>query len=342
MAEIDIFAPNVSTVSHGIEGKLLLIHSNERKLGKTAQAVRFPKPYYLRFEQGINAISGLAYAPLTKWSDFKKVNKQLTNPKTIDKAHEMYSTIIVDTTDVAIKWCERYVCSLQGVERLNDGNGGYGLWKEYENEWFGEWNKLLNAGYCVVFIAHSEDRKFKHPVTGEEYIQLYPKGDKRTVDLIIDAADLIGFVKSNGFDEEGNATLSSIYFTACPDFLAGSRYKYMPSVITPFTAEGVQEALAEAVAKEEKESGNKSVDYAQFKAESNVGQITYDEAIEKVKPLFKAIVKRDKMNKTSLATEVVGKYLGEGVKISESTEKQLEQILMIIDEFEAELEEADE
>ena len=109
---IDIFAPSVSTVSKGIEGKLILLHSNERKLGKTAQAVRFPKPFYLRFEQGINAISGLPYAPLTKWSDFKKVNKQLTDPKTIDKARSMYSTLIVDTLDVAIKWCEKYVCGL--------------------------------------------------------------------------------------------------------------------------------------------------------------------------------------------------------------------------------------
>ena len=150
---IDIFAPSVSTVSKGIEGKLILLHSNERKLGKTAQAVRFPKPFYLRFEQGINAISGLPYAPLTKWSDFKKVNKQLTDPKTIDKARSMYSTLIVDTLDVAIKWCEKYVCGMQGVTRLNDGNSGYGLWKEYENEWFNEWNKLLNAGYCVIFIS---------------------------------------------------------------------------------------------------------------------------------------------------------------------------------------------
>ena len=46
---IDIFSPSISTVSNGIEGKLILLHSNERKLGKTAQAVRFPKPYYLRF-----------------------------------------------------------------------------------------------------------------------------------------------------------------------------------------------------------------------------------------------------------------------------------------------------
>lgn len=120
-ATFDIFSPSISQVSKGIEGKMILLHSNERKLGKTLQATKFPKPFYLRFEQGINAISGLPYAPLTKWSDFKKVRKQLTDPKTLDKAKEMYNTIIVDTLDVAIKWCDKYVCGMQGVERLNDG-----------------------------------------------------------------------------------------------------------------------------------------------------------------------------------------------------------------------------
>lgn len=331
--EIDIFNPQVSVVSKGIEGKLILIHSNERKLGKTMQATRFPKPYYLRFEQGINAISGLPFAPLTKWSDFKKVRKQLTNPKTIEQAKAMYSTIIVDSLDVAIKWCDKYVCGMQGVERLNDGNSGYGLWKEYENEWFNEWSPLINAGYAVIFISHSEVRKMKDPKTGEEYEQLYPKGDKRTIDLIVDAVDFIGYVKSNGFDEEGNPQMSSIYFKACPEFLAGSRFKYMPVEITPFTAENVQEAITKAIETEEKESGFTSVSYEQKKNTEKINTPSYEEAMETVKPLYKKMFAKDK----TATTEIVEKYLGEGNKISETTEKQLEQVLMIIEEFEEKL-----
>lgn len=332
--EFDIFNPQISVVSKGIEGKLILIHSAERKLGKTMQATRFPKPFYLRFEQGINAISGLPYAPLTKWSDFKKVRKQLTNPKTLEQARNTYTTIIVDSLDVAIKWCDKYVCGMQGVERLNDGNSGYGLWKEYENEWFNEWSPLLNAGYAVVFISHSEVRKMKDPKTGIEYEQLYPKGDKRTIDLIVDAVDFIGYVKSNGFDEEGNPQMSSIYFKACPEFLAGSRFKYMPTEITPFTAENVQEAMKEAIEQEESETGNKSVSYNEKQNIETKPEITYDEAIETVKPLYKKLFNKNK----ALTNTIVEKYLGEGNKISETTEKQLEQILMIIDDFEEELE----
>lgn len=330
---LDIFNPAVSVVSKDFEGKLLLIHSNERKLGKTLQATRFPKPYYLRFEQGINAISGLPYAPLTKWADFKKVRKQLTNPKTLDQARAMYTTLIVDTTDVAIKWCEKYVCGMQGVDRLNDGNNGYGLWKEYENEWFAEWNALLNAGYSIIFIAHSEVRKMKDPKTGAEYEQLYPKGDKRTIDLIIDAADFIGYVKSNGYTEEGEPQMSSIFFQSCPEFLAGTRFKHMAPEITPFTAENVQDAMREAVELEEKESGIKAVTQAEKVQSESLPEMSYVEAMKVVKPLFKKMIEHDKAK----TTEIVEKYLGEGIKLSETTEKQIEQVLMIIDEFKEEL-----
>lgn len=327
---IDIFAPTISKVSKGVEGKLILLHSNERKLGKTAQACRFPKPYYLRFEQGINAITGVPYAKLRNWSDFKKVNKQLTSPKTVERALETYKTIVVDTLDVAIKWCDKFVCGTQGVEQLKQGNNGYGLWKEYENEWFSEWNKLLNAGFCVVFISHSEEKKMVNPKTGEEYTQLYPKGDKRTIDLIIDAVDLIGYVKSNGFDENGNPQLSSVYFANCPQFLAGSRFKYMPAEITPFTAESVEEALSNAVEQESKETGIAAVDYNTFKAETKPATMTHEEAVKKAKPLCQKLYQ---VNKEKL-TEIVEKYLGEGGKISETQESQVEQIIMIIDEIE--------
>lgn len=326
---LDIFKPTISVVSRGMEGKTILIHSNERKLGKTYQATRFPKPYYLRFEQGINAISGIPYAPLNKWSDFKKINRALTNPKTVDKAREMYSTIIIDTTDVAIKWCDKYVCNAHGVSRLNDGNDGFGLWKEYENEWFNEWNKLLNAGFCLVFISHSEIRKMVHPITGEEYEQLYPKGDKRTIDLIIDAADYIGYVKSNGFTEDGEIQMSSIYFAACPEFLAGSRFKYMPNEITPFTAEAVQEAIAQAVVQEEAEKGIESVTFAQFAEQSKGEEVTYEDAMEEVKPLFQEMCGLNKEK----AVEIVESHLGIGNKLSGTTEKQLEQVLIIIDDL---------
>ena len=63
--DFDIFNPPKTKVVAGVEGKTILVYSAERKLGKTLQASRMPKPFYLRFEQGANAIPDMPYAPLT-------------------------------------------------------------------------------------------------------------------------------------------------------------------------------------------------------------------------------------------------------------------------------------
>ena len=329
-ADFDIFNPTVTKVVKGIEGKMILVHSKERKVGKTYQATRMPKPYYLRFEQGVNAIDGLPYAPLTSWSDFKKVNKQLTNPKTLDKAKELYETIIFDTVDVAIKWCEQYVCAMQGVNRLNDGNNGYGLWKEYENEWFREINKLTNAGYTLYFISHSEERTCHDLLTNEEYTQLVPKGDKRTIDVVLDLVDFIGYVKSNGFDEEGNEIPSSIYFTNTKEFQAGSRFTKMPKVVTPFTAENLQKAIIKAVEDEEAETGNKAVTLTEIREieQSAKKSWDYDELFAEIKRVGAILFKDNRADVEDIMQEVLNQTTFEGI-----TKKQMPQLEVLLDEF---------
>lgn len=323
--DFDIFNPLVSKVVAGIEGKIILIHSDEIKVGKTKVGTQLPKPYYLRFEQGINAISSLPYAPLTSWADFKKVNRRLTNPKTLGKAKNMYKTIIVDTCDVAILWCEFYVCATQSVSRLNDGNGGYGLWSEYKKEWFKEINRLTNAGYCVYFISHSEPVKRIDPATGNEYEQLVPKGDKRTIDLVCEMADFIGYIKSNGIDENGEEIPSSAYFVETPQFLAGSRFDYMLPKLEVFSAENLQNAIKEAVLKEE-EMGNSTVSFEEKQEYEEVVSYTYDEIIEEIKSYFSPLWEKH----PDEVSEIVEEHLGADSKISDTTKKQMPQLEMIL------------
>ena len=330
MANFDIFNPKVSRVMAGIEQKCILVHSAERKLGKTTQGCRMPNPFYLRFEQGINAIDGVPYAELTCWRDFKNVNKQLTNPATLDKAKEMYTTIIFDTVDVAIKWCEEYVCATAGVMRLNDGNNGYGLWKEYENEWFKEINKLTNAGYAIYFIAHSQEKEKIDPVTGEKYTQMCPVGSKRDIDLILNLVDFIGYVKSNGITESGDEIPSSIYFANTKDFQAGSRFKYMPKVIKEFTAENLLAAIKEAVEKEEKESGHKGITFEEKKKEEKKEKIPFDQLMKNVQEMGQKLVEADKLDEL---TNIVEEVLGTGKKVSECTAKQYDAVAVIYDEL---------
>lgn len=326
MAELDILNPLISEVVKGIEGKSILIHSDGVKCGKTTVGCQMPKPLYLRFEQGINAIAGVPYMALENWSDFKKVNRQLTNKKTVDKAKELYTTIIFDTLDVAIKWCSTYVCNKYGVERLKDGNRGYGLWQEYADEWFGEIQKLLNSGFGLYFISHSESRKITDGVTGEEYEMMVPKGDKRTVDLVVEAADIIGYVKPNGVDEEGNVVKSSCYFAQTKEYKAGTRFTYFPKVLKEFSAENLQKALEYAIEKEEQEKGTKAISFESNKEKEERKEWTHEEIVNAIKPYIESLFK----DYPEEVNDIVAHNLGIDVKVTETTKKQIPQLEMVL------------
>ena len=327
MADIDIFNPKVSKVIAGTQNKCFLIHSEERKLGKTTQACRMPKPYYLRFEQGINAIEGIPYADLSNWADFKKVNKQLTDPKNAEKIAELYQTIIFDTIDVAIKWCEEYVCNTNGIQKLQELPYGQGF-KAYENEWFKQINKLTNAGFTIVFISHSKEKEKTDPVTGESYTQMCPVGGSKDIDLILNLVDFIGYVRSNGLDSEGNEIQSSIYFANTRDFQAGSRFKYMPKVITPFTAENLQKAVKEAVEKEEAEKGIKAISFEEKKKMEKKDKIPFNTLMEKVQEVGEKIVNAGFLDDL---VSIVEEELGSGKKVSECKPKQYDAVSVIYD-----------
>lgn len=337
MADIfDIFNPPRTKVVKGVQGKMMLVHSNSVKCGKTTVGSQMPKPFYLRFEQGANFIDDMPFAPLKSWLDFKKVAKKLASEEKrkmiidgVEKEitlRDLYETLIPDTFDVAIRWCKDYVCSQYGVTKLGDGNGGYGLWQEFADEWFRVWNPLMNAGYFIYGISHSEIRKVKDGRTGEEVEKYAPKGDKRTIDPIIEMVDFIGYVKANGVDEDGNVIPSSIYFAETDEYLAGSRLDTMPTEIKVFSAENIQNTIKKAIEDKEKQSKNKAITYEEKQEAEKRKEWTHKEIIVAIKPYMEQLWAKypDDVN------DIIEENLGEGVKVSETTKKQMPQLEMIL------------
>ena len=156
---MDIFSPIISKVTKGMEGKTMLIYGTNGN-GKTYQSARFKKPFYLPFESGLNGIGGVPLLRIQKWSDFKKINKQLTNPNTLEKSKELYQTIIFDGVESSAIMCQDYICNKYDAESIKSRNSGYGLWTEYESEFKRELNLLTSCGYTIVFISHESERTF--------------------------------------------------------------------------------------------------------------------------------------------------------------------------------------
>ncbi len=152
---IDIFSIQPHEVSRDLKGYTVLLFG-EPKSGKTTTACKFPKPLLLAFETGYLAIPGVMAQPITKWSEFKQVLKQLKE----DKAHESFENIIIDTCDIAYDLCEKFVCNNNGVSSIGDlpFGKGYNLAKKE----FDEALRMIPAmGYGLVLISHSQDKVFK-------------------------------------------------------------------------------------------------------------------------------------------------------------------------------------
>ncbi|AYB37620.1 ATP-binding protein [Brevibacillus laterosporus] len=315
----DIFNPQVSAVAKGLEGKVITIYGSNN-LGKTKQATRMNKPYYLPFEKGLNAIAGIKYLPINSWSDFKKINKQLTKTSTLVKVKEMYQTIIFDEVEAASRYCQRYICNKYESETIAEGRGGYGLWKEYETEFWEEITKLIGAGFTVVFIAHQVIDEGK----------VLPKGDKRALAPIIDNSDIVVHVRSNGVDEANRVIKSSAYLAETDKFFARSRFDYIDTYIEEFTAENLEATIIKAIERQEKAEGISAVTYTEQKSMQQSEELDYEELMNAITNVGKELQQQGKLEQV---TEVVEKHLGPNKKVTECTKRQVQVMAIILDDL---------
>lgn len=316
---LDIFSPTLSVVPKGLEGKTILLYGSN-SVGKTLNATKLSKPFYLGFEKGLNAISGIPFNYITKWSDFKKLNKQFTG-KDKDKARELYDTIIFDTVDIASMYCQKYVANAHGEKDIASGNGGFGLWSNYKEEFWLEIDKLTSCGYTVVFIGNTSVDKNTD--------QIIPAGDSRSMGIVRDLVDITVYIKSNGVDEDGNVVLSTGYVRETEEFFARSRFDLMPNKIEPFTAENLEKAVIKGIEREEQQGGT-TVSYDEFVENTKSEELDFGELKEKLTELGKTYLKADRLEEFTQAMEDT---FGADVKVADLKERQVEAVSILIDEL---------
>lgn len=282
------------------------------------------KPFYLGFEAGIRNIAGIPFLPINKWSDFKKINKQLCDPKTIDKAKEQYSTIIFDEVYTASKYCQDFLCKKHGVETIGDGNGGFGLWKEYETEFWNEFDKLSKAGFTIYFIGHEQLDKDKGKV--------YPKGDARSMQVVRDNSDFVVYLTSNGVDEDGRVIKSSAWLAETDKFYARSRNEYIDSFIPEFSAESLDEAIRVAIERQEEAEGITAVSYTEQVSTMTSVELDFEKLKVDTTELLNELASSGEHDVNDLL-ELVAKHLGKDNKVSEAKPRQVEALSILFDEL---------
>ena len=193
----------VKVVIYGVEG-----------IGKTTFASRFPKPLFLDLDRGsarmdVDRISGIA-----DWVTL------ITTMQDISNAETDYSTIVIDTADMAGELCKKYICLKSKKESIEDFGYGKGytiLAQEFAKliVWA---TVLIDKGYNVVFLAHSMQRVVTKPDDTGSYdhweMKLPGKGNNSLGALLKEWADLLLFADyritiRQGQDGKGRATKTS-------------------------------------------------------------------------------------------------------------------------------------
>lgn len=322
-----LMVPKKSRVSYDLDGKSMLLYGTN-STGKTFQAARFPKPVVFAAEYGLGGLDDVPYYPINKWGDYTNLIKSFQ--KNLEEAKQIYQTIIVDEVSVLDSLCERFICEKFDVDEIKQGNGGYGLWKEYRGEWKRARAALMNLGFATIFIAHEGTRDFQDE-DGNTYSKIYPGGgDKMNMSDLCDACDIIAYARLNNPDENGNEAKSSLYLKGSRKFHARSRFPAMAPYLEEFTAENLQKAIREAIATDATVKGYKPVSYKEQQAAAAVEKPGYEDLFNEIKDIA---MKMAEAGKGAQYKEVVEKHLGKDKGVQDTTPKQTQLLEMILEDL---------
>lgn len=320
----DLLNPTVSRVAKSTDGLVITIYGYGG-LGKTPVATKMEKPYYLAFgKSGLSGINNVPFKSIMSWSEFKKFNKTLTNPKNFAALHEKFQTIILDEMEVLYGYCEKYVANSEGVNKIKEGNGGYGLWKDLATEWESELLKIIGSGFCVMFILHTAPDD-----TGRQF----PVGDvKRMLPILLNHSEIIGYVKGNGVDQDtGRPIHSSLMLAGTPEHFARTRNEYFDPVIEDFTAANLIQAYYDAIERQEKAEGVTAVSKEERDKMFEKPKRDFKELMNEIMNVGNQVVA--KYGSKEKLTEIVESVLGKGALVSACTPKQQEAVEVILNEL---------
>lgn len=327
----DLLTPQISRVTRTTDNLVILTYGYGG-LGKTPVATQMDKPYYLAFgKSGLSGLNNVPFAPIQSWSEFKQYNKLLCNRKNYDTLHEKYHTIILDEMEVLYKYCEEYVASTEGVRKIKEGNGGYGLWGDLKDEWEREMLRIIGSGFCIMFILHAAP---------DDTGKMFPVGDqKRMLPILINHSEIIGYVLGNGVDPENGKPLhSSLMLAGTNEWFARTRNEYFDPYIEDYTAENLVKAYYDALDRQEAAEGVKPISVAEKNEMYETEKVDFDKLMSEV---GSACGRLAELKGNDAVVDIVESVLGKGAKVSHCNPKQSQAVQVILSDLLDAINEAD-
>lgn len=325
---LDILSLQPNKVSRDMRGYSVLMYGTP-KSGKTTTASKFPDALLVAFEKGYSAIPNVKAAPVNSWNEFRQLLKQLEK----DEAKAMYSTIVIDTADIAYDYCVKYICA-KASDAKNDyeniGDIPYGKgYKMAETEFDECLRKILQMDYGLVLISHATDKTFTD-TNGNEYNQIVPTLDNRARKICERTCDIIGYTHSEYNAEGGTTTFMEMRGT--PRYVAGSRFKYTPDRIE-LSYENLLEAINHSIDEEAKNLGQDVLTDEKSNVHKQVEkEYDFEAMMAEFQTIVGALMSKNQNNAKKI-TAIADKYLGKGKKVNDCTPTNAPQLDLILMEL---------
>lgn len=184
----------VKCVVYGVEG-----------IGKTTFASHFPKPLFLDLDKGSQRMEVDRIKDINTWMKLMQTMQAIQQEESLP-----YSTIVIDTADMAAKLCATYICQMNGnkknIEEFGYGKGYVILAQEFAT--LLAWGEaLIDKGFNVVFLAHAMQRTITKPDDTGSYdhweMKLPGKGNNSLGGMLKEWADLLLFADYRVIIREG-------------------------------------------------------------------------------------------------------------------------------------------
>lgn len=253
----------------------------------------------------------------------KQVLRELKKPE----VKETFSTIAIDTVDLASVACEKYICSQLGIENIGDGGWSVNGWAKVKREWEQTFREITMQGYAVIFISHAKDKTFTRK-DGTTYNQIVPSCSTAYNEIIKNMVDIMGYIDV----ENGERKL--VLRSADDSIDCKCRFSQIDPVI-PFSYESLVSALNTAIDREAMLTGGKYVTEERVER-SEVTTYDFEALMAEFKSLAETLMQQNQTNGVKI-TQIIDRYLGKGKKIAEATPDQAELVYLIVNEIRQDL-----
>lgn len=192
----------LETISKPIDRAIICTITGDSGMGKTSLASTFPKPIFIRAEDGMQSIPE-AIRP-DAFPIIKEVDDLWNQLKALIHEDHEYKTVVIDSITAIERMFIQYVVDNdpKKPKSINSAMGGYGAGLSAVASMHQRIRKasqfLLDKGINVVFIGHADTETIELP-DQDPYTKYSLRLGKKSVAPYVDDVDLVGFLKLETF-----------------------------------------------------------------------------------------------------------------------------------------------